>query len=161
MRGGLRAQKARFGRQLDYALPGDAVEGSLRDRGSDELAATHDEKVLDCAFGHPSLTVEQNSLVGGCVAGLDAGEDVVQIVEALGPWIEPVAGEPARGDDDQPSPLLPHRSTSARYKNPAQTPGGIAASACGAVTHAGRTMAGNESTRAQQITLPPPMALAS
>ncbi len=84
-------------RQFHHEPPGDPFQGPVDGGGGQKPAVADDEQVVRGALRDEPLAVEHDRLDAACVLRFDLGEDVVQVVEALDPRVDPVRSEPAAG----------------------------------------------------------------
>jgi hypothetical protein len=95
---------AGFAGQFDHHVAGDALERAAPGGRGDHGLAAHDEEVVARGFGDEALRVEQDRFHAAGVDGLDLGQHVVEVVQALdlGAHRLRVVADRAHGDDGQP-----------------------------------------------------------
>ncbi len=94
-----------FARETQDQGSGDTGQGALAHRWSLQHAIAHDEQVVGSALGHSACAIEHHRLVGAGAIGLDACQDVVQVVQALDVRIQSIGWQASGSGDDQAHPV--------------------------------------------------------
>src|SRR5660397_71454 len=94
--------------QIHYHSPRDAAKSSYAGRRSHNAPIPDNEKVVRRAFSHIAVSVQHQPLVSTSAPQLHAGEDVVQVVQALHGRVYGLRSVPAGGAGDDFQPVTIH-----------------------------------------------------